>query len=124
MFCFIFALLLIGVPSLWRALTFQQDPDSERCLARAMSIFTSFLIVATARLIPKDVEDATVYTILSAKPVPRFEYVLGKLAGVLCCLPSARWSSSAMFSWCSTRGEQAMLHQTLSQMSARAARGS
>jgi ABC-type transport system involved in multi-copper enzyme maturation permease subunit len=51
-----------------------------------MSIFTSLLaIVATARLIPQDIEDRTVYTIL-AKPVPRFEYVLGKLAGVLLLL--------------------------------------
>ena len=39
-------------------------------------------IVATALLLPKDVEDRTLYTIL-AKPVPRFDYLPGKLLGVL-----------------------------------------
>lgn len=41
-----------------------------------------FGIVATALLLPKDLEDRTLYTILS-KPVPRFDYVIGKLLGVL-----------------------------------------
>ncbi|MCG8601548.1 MAG: ABC transporter permease [Verrucomicrobiales bacterium] len=41
-----------------------------------------FAIVATALLIPRDIEDRTLYTILS-KPVRRGEYLLGKLAGVL-----------------------------------------
>lgn len=49
----------------------------------AMSLFTSlFAIVATAMLIPRDIEDRTLYTIL-AKPVPRHDYLLGKLLGVL-----------------------------------------
>ena len=47
----------------------------------AMSIFcTIFAIVATSNLIPKDIEDRTLYTIL-AKPVPRFEYLIGKYLG-------------------------------------------
>lgn len=41
-----------------------------------------FAIVSTAILIPRDLEDRTLYTIL-AKPVRRIEYLLGKLAGVL-----------------------------------------
>ncbi len=41
-----------------------------------------FAIAATALLLPKDVEDRTLYTIL-AKPVPRLDYLVGKLAGVL-----------------------------------------
>lgn len=41
-----------------------------------------FAITATALLLPKDVEDRTLYTIL-AKPVPRLDYLLGKLLGVL-----------------------------------------
>lgn len=49
----------------------------------AMAMFSSlFAIAATALLIPKDLEDRTLYTILS-KPVPRLDYLLGKLAGVL-----------------------------------------
>jgi len=41
-----------------------------------------FAIAATALLLPKDVEDRTLYTIL-AKPVPRLDYLVGKLTGVL-----------------------------------------
>ena len=49
----------------------------------AMEIFSLlFGISATALLIPKDVEDRTLYTILS-KPVPRIDYLFGKLLGVL-----------------------------------------
>jgi ABC-type Na+ efflux pump permease subunit len=39
-------------------------------------------IAATSLLLPKDLEDRTLYTILS-KPVPRYEYLIGKLLGVL-----------------------------------------
>ena len=47
-----------------------------------MSIFSLVLgVVATGLLLPKDVEDRTLYTIL-AKPVPRLDYLLGKLLGV------------------------------------------
>ncbi len=41
-----------------------------------------FAIVSTALLIPRDLEDRTLYTILS-KPVRRIEYLVGKLGGVL-----------------------------------------
>jgi hypothetical protein len=44
-----------------------------------------FSITATALLLPKDLEDRTLYTILS-KPVPRYEYLLGKLFGMLLLL--------------------------------------
>jgi ABC-type Na+ efflux pump permease subunit len=49
----------------------------------ALQIFSIVIaIVATSLLLPRDLEDRTLYTILS-KPVPRFEYLLGKLLGVL-----------------------------------------
>lgn len=52
----------------------------------AMSWFTAILAIAgTAMLLPRDVEDRTLYTIL-CKPVPRFEYLMGKLGGVLLLL--------------------------------------
>ena len=45
-----------------------------------MTLFSVVLsIVATALLLPKDVEDRTLYTIL-AKPVPRLDYLAGKRA--------------------------------------------
>ncbi|MBK1883016.1 hypothetical protein JIN85_11360 [Luteolibacter pohnpeiensis] len=48
-----------------------------------MTLFSVVLsVVATALLLPKDVEDRTLYTVL-AKPVPRFDYLAGKLGGVL-----------------------------------------
>jgi ABC-type Na+ efflux pump permease subunit len=49
----------------------------------AMTLFSVVLsIVATSLLLPKDAEDRTLYTIL-AKPVPRIDYLAGKLLGVL-----------------------------------------
>lgn len=49
----------------------------------ALQIFSIVIgVVSTALLLPKDLEDRTLYTILS-KPVPRFDYLLGKLLGVL-----------------------------------------
>src|SRR6202049_178561 len=94
----VFALLLIGSSVFLARFTFQQEFQILKDVALgAMSIFTSLLaIVATARLIPQDVEDRTVYTIL-AKPVPRFEYLLGKLAGVLVLLFVAISIMSAFF---------------------------
>jgi hypothetical protein len=48
-----------------------------------MSLFSMiFAIAGTALLLPKDIEDRTLYTIL-CKPVPRLEYLIGKLAGVV-----------------------------------------
>lgn len=49
----------------------------------AMTLFSVVLaITATALLLPRDIEDRTLYTIL-AKPVPRLDYLIGKLSGVL-----------------------------------------
>jgi len=95
-FLLIFALLLIGSSIFMAQLTFQQEFQILKDVSLgAMSIFTSLLaIVATARLIPQDIEDRTIYTIL-AKPVPRFEYLLGKIAGVLLLLATVRQMSKA-----------------------------
>jgi ABC-type transport system involved in multi-copper enzyme maturation permease subunit len=55
----------------------------------AMTLFSMVMaIVATALLLPRDVEDRTLYTIL-AKPVPRIDYLAGKLFGVLLLLAVA-----------------------------------
>ena len=49
----------------------------------SMSLFSMlFAIAGTALLIPRDIEDRTLYTIL-CKPVPRLEYLLGKLLGMI-----------------------------------------
>lgn len=44
-----------------------------------------FCVAATALLLPRDAEDRILYTILS-KPMPRWEYLVGKLMGVLAVL--------------------------------------
>lgn len=62
-----------------------------------MSVFSWLLaVLATAMLLPKDIEDRTLYTIL-AKPVPRFEYLLGKFFGILSLLFVAISLMSAFF---------------------------
>jgi len=115
----IFALVLIGSSIFMARLTFQQEFQILKDVSLgAMSIFTSLLaIIATARLIPQDIEDRTVYTIL-AKPVPRFEYLLGKLVGVLLLLAISILLMSAMFVAVLYTREQTVLHETLRQMSA------
>jgi len=114
----VFALLLIGSSIFMAQFTFQQEFQILKDVSLgAMSIFTSLLaIVATARLIPQDIEDRTVYTIL-AKPVPRFEYVLGKIAGVLLLLAISTLVMSAAFFLVLYAREQTVLHMTMRQMS-------
>src|SRR2546421_628999 len=114
----IFALLLIGSSVFMARFTFQQEFQILKDISLgAMSIFSSLLaIVATARLIPQDIEDRTVYTIL-AKPVPRFEYLLGKLFGVLLLLAISIVLMSALFVAVLYLREQSVLNETLRQMS-------
>ena len=97
-FLLIFALLLIANSLFLARLSFQQEFQVLKDVSLgAMSIFTSLLaIVATAQLIPRDLEDRTIYTIL-AKPVPRYEYLMGKLAGVLLLLALSILAMSALF---------------------------
>jgi ABC-2 type transport system permease protein len=113
----IFALLLIGSSVFMARFSFQQEFQILKDVSLgAMSIFSSLLaIVATARLIPQDIEDRTVYTIL-AKSVPRFEYLLGKLFGVLLLLAISVALMSALFVVVLYLREQTALNETLSQM--------
>jgi ABC-type Na+ efflux pump permease subunit len=114
----VFALLLIGSSIFMAQFSFQQEFQILKDVSLgAISIFTSLLaIVATARLLPQDIEDRTVYTIL-AKPVPRFEYVLGKIAGVLLLLAISTLVMAAAFLLVLYMREQAVVHATLRQMS-------
>ena len=115
----LFALVLIGNSIFMAQFTFQQEFQVLKDIGLgAMSLFTSLLaIVATARLLPQDVEDRTVYTIL-AKPVTRFEYLAGKLAGVLLLLAISLLVMGALFFLVLSIREQAVLRETTQQMSA------
>jgi hypothetical protein len=97
-FLLLFALLMIGSSALTSKLTFQGQFQMLKDVSLgAMSIFSWLLaVLATAMLLPKDIEDRTLYTIL-AKPVPRFEYLLGKLLGVLALLFVALSFMSVLF---------------------------
>jgi ABC-2 type transport system permease protein len=114
----IFGLVLIGSSIFMAQFSFQQEFQILKDVSLgAISIFTSLLaIVATARLLPQDMEDRILYTIL-AKPVPRFEYVLGKIAGVLLLLAISTLVMAAAFLLVLFFREQAVLHATARQMS-------
>lgn len=86
-FLIIFAVLIIGSSFFLLRFTFQEELQILKDVGLgSMSIFTAILaIAATALLLPKDIEDRTLFTVL-AKPVPRYEYLIGKLLGVLMLL--------------------------------------
>lgn len=115
-FVLIFALMLIGSSVFMARFSFQQEFQILKDVSLGtISILTSLLaILATARLIPQDIEDRTAYTIL-AKPVPRFEYLLGKLAGVLALLAIGTLIMSALFFIVLYVREQTVLQETARQ---------
>jgi ABC-type Na+ efflux pump permease subunit len=80
----IFCLLAIGAGFAFSVINPEQQLNLLKSVTLgALQIFSIVIgVVSTALLIPKDMEDRTLYTILS-KPVPRFDYLLGKLLGVL-----------------------------------------
>ncbi len=97
-FLLLFALLVIGSSIFTVKFSFQNPLQVLKDVGLgAMSIFSWLLgLSCTANLLPKDQEDRTLYTIL-AKPVSRFEYLLGKLSGVFLLLTVAVLLMSAMF---------------------------
>jgi hypothetical protein len=113
----VFALVLIGSSIFMAQFSFQQEFQILKDVSLgAISLFTSLLaIVATARLLPQDLDDRIVYTVL-AKPVPRFEYIVGKIAGVLVLLAISTVVMSAAFFLVLYAREQAVLHTTAKQM--------
>ncbi|MDZ4405843.1 hypothetical protein [Prosthecobacter sp.] len=83
-FLLLFCLMAIGLGFAFSVINPEQQLNLLKSVTLgALQIFSIvFGVVATALLLPKDLEDRTLYTILS-KPVPRFDYLLGKLLGVL-----------------------------------------
>ena len=79
-----FAVLVVAVAYAFPVL----NPEHQLKLLKdvafgALQLFAVVIAIsATAVLLPRDVEDRTLYTIL-AKPVPRADYLVGKLLGVL-----------------------------------------
>ncbi len=115
----LFALVLIGSSTFMAQMTFQQEFQLLKDIGfGAMSLFTSLLaIIATARLLPQEIEDRTAYTVL-AKPVSRFEYLAGKLFGVLLLLALSLIAMSVLFFVVLAIREQSVLNETALQLSA------
>jgi hypothetical protein len=112
----VFALCAICSSVFMARLTFQEEFQmlKDVCLG-AMSIFTSLLaILATANFLPKDLEERTIYNILS-KPVPRFVYLLGKLAGIILLLFLFTFLMSGVFCLVLWLREHAVLAETEAQ---------
>ncbi len=118
-FGLIVAPLLIASSIFMARFSFQQEFQILKDVSLGvMSLLTSLLAIAgTARLVPQDIEDRTVYTIL-AKPVARFEYLLGKLLGVLLLLALGTLLLSALFFCILYVREQNILSDTARQMAA------
>lgn len=97
-FVVIFALALIASPLVFSEMVFRDQFQMLRDVGLgAMSIFSSLLaILATAGLLPRDAEDRTLYTVL-AKPMSRFEYLIGKLLGVVFLLALSLAIMAALF---------------------------
>jgi ABC-type Na+ efflux pump permease subunit len=114
---FLFALLLIGSSVFLARMSFQQEFQVLKDIGLgAMSLCTSLLaVVATARLIPQDIEDRTAYTVL-AKPVSRFEYLAGKFLGVLALLAVSLVAMSFLFLVALLFREQSVLGETAREM--------
>jgi len=101
---FIF-LLIIGLVFIALAIFFAQYSLGEQeqlkfikdtCLGVISVISTLIAIVGTAQLLPSEVENRTIYTIL-AKPVWRFEFLLGKFFGSLLLLTVSMVAMCMMF---------------------------
>jgi hypothetical protein len=116
-FLLIFALLVIGNSAFMAKLSFQEEFQMLKDVSLgAMSIFTSLIaILATAMLLPKDIEERTIYTILS-KPVPRYEYLLGKLCGMFLLLLLSTLLMGALFLAVLALREQAALADVARQL--------
>lgn len=112
-FLLLFGLLVIGNSAFLAKFSFQEEFQMMKDVALgAMSVFLSLLaILATAMLLPRDLEDRTIFTILS-KPVPRYEYLMGKLLGVLILLTLSTVVMGTMFLIVLLVREQAALIET------------
>ena len=118
LFLLIFSLMVIGCSSFLARFSFQEEFQMLKDVSLgAMSLFLSFLaILASAMLLPRDLEDRTIFTILS-KPVPRHEYLLGKLFGVLYMLLLSTLLLGGLFLAVLLLREQSVLLETRNSLS-------
>ncbi|HXI83154.1 MAG TPA: ABC transporter permease subunit [Verrucomicrobiae bacterium] len=115
---FIF-LLLVGLVFIGSAIFFSQYSLGEQeqlkvikdtCLGVISVVSTLIAIVGTAQLLPSEVENRTIYTIL-AKPVRRFEFLLGKFYGSALLLVLSMAAMCLMFGAVLWIKEQSMIRE-------------
>lgn len=116
-FLLIFALVVIGVARVYLSWSQEQELKLIKDVGfGAMRVFADlFAIAATALLIPKDIEDRTLYTILS-KPVSRIEYLAGKLLGVILLIGISLILMQAIFGSVLHFRQQAILSDAMHQL--------
>ena len=109
--------LLIGLVFIALAVFFAQFTFGEQmkfikdtCLGVISVITTLIAIVGTAQLLPSEVENRTIYTIL-AKPVRRFEFLLGKFCGSLLLLLLSMAAMCILFAAVLWIKEQGMIRE-------------
>lgn len=115
----VLALLVVAVSYAWPALSPEQQLMQLKASSFALLQIFSLVIavVATALLLPRDLEDRTLYTILS-KPVPRYEYLLGKLLGVVLLIGAGLLIMDGILSVVLWSREKLLLAQMLNSVNA------
>lgn len=115
----VLALLVVAVsyasPMLNPEQQLKQLKDSSFAMLQIFSLVIA--VVATALLLPRDLEDRTLYTILS-KPVPRYEYLLGKLLGVVVLIGAGLLIMDGVLSLVLWSREKLLLAQMLNSVNA------
>ncbi len=113
-FMLLFAAIAIGVAFVASGMPFAEQFQVLKDAALGATSIFSFLLVtlATAMILPKEIEDRTLYTVL-AKPVSRLEYLLGKLLGVYLLLFVAMLLMSVLFFVALFAREQLVIAATL-----------
>ncbi len=94
----IFALVVIASASFFAQFSFSEQLKfvKDFCLG-ALSVFGALIaIIGTAQMLPAELENRTIYTIL-AKPVRRGEFLLGKYLGSVCLVAVSLLFMGLMF---------------------------
>jgi HAMP domain-containing protein len=118
-FFLLIGLVFIASASFFAQFTFGEQLKfiKDTCLGVISVITTLVAIVGTAQLLPNEVEHRTIYTIL-AKPVRRFEFLLGKFLGSLFLLGVSIVAMCLLFAAVLFIKEQGMIREMRAQVGA------
>jgi len=110
----LFTLVLIGASSFFTQFSFNAELKSiiDTCLGAIKYLTALIAIVGTALLLPTEIENRTIYTVLT-KPVYRIEFLLGKVFGMSVLLLAVTIVMSALFGVVLFMKEKALIAQTL-----------